>query len=269
MRRRRHRGFTMIEIATVIGILVVLFTIAVGITGKMNQSFARSGAINNVASVLGEGRALAMERGHEVAVIFRQVNELETTIDFAMPHGEPTTAGVQHYRRVPGRSTLRMPEGFTVRAPNPVSTNAADAYQFSTMYGGAGGARPPEVYFAILFGPDGALRTGKPTNKIGFDGNDNGNVTDNETVDLPDVPVAPYVAVVDVRKLQEARVRPPADGGWSTQAGEDQWVAASDTGTPTGREGEKAAKAGHVKFLMLNRYSGNVLEVEGALSGRP
>jgi prepilin-type N-terminal cleavage/methylation domain-containing protein len=140
-----RRGFTLLELLVVIGILLVLATLTgVGVT-KVTRDARLAGATNTIISALGNARAIAIRDGVYVLVTFRvamdgrsrgvpsnpQVIEIVTArwTGEVVNNSTPRPAGVgeltpqddqwaDRYLPVPGVPFLRLPPGILVAGPN-------------------------------------------------------------------------------------------------------------------------------------------------------
>jgi len=70
-RRRARRGFTLVELLVVMGVILVLVVMTLPAFRAIQKSGRLSGAINAVANTLSSARAQAVREGRDVAVMFR------------------------------------------------------------------------------------------------------------------------------------------------------------------------------------------------------
>lgn len=77
--RRKHPGFSLLELLVAIVLIALLMTLIMPVTSSFSGSAARKGAVTLVMTTLEEGRILAIETGREVAVVFWKKNGSSNT----------------------------------------------------------------------------------------------------------------------------------------------------------------------------------------------
>ncbi|MBI3185181.1 MAG: prepilin-type N-terminal cleavage/methylation domain-containing protein [Myxococcales bacterium] len=83
MSHPRPRGFTLIEMMVTVAILGILVGLAAFALGAATRSAKLSGARFDVVNFLGQARATAVSRGHDVYVVFTNL-ESTTTFDSSL-----------------------------------------------------------------------------------------------------------------------------------------------------------------------------------------
>jgi prepilin-type N-terminal cleavage/methylation domain-containing protein len=167
-----RRGFTLIELMVVIGIIVILLGITVFAVAAMAKDSKQSSAVNAVQSALGKARALAMQRGEPVLIAFLpHVDE-----DYEHPHIVYAAYSGQSYindtgtfrqlvdRFIPltGLETDSLPRGIKVAAPwYAVGDAASDQVWIaaSSIVAIANNGEVPGAIVAVMFDADGSVIT--------------------------------------------------------------------------------------------------------------
>jgi len=172
-RERGRRGFTLIELMVVIGIIVILLGITVFAVAAMAKDSKQSSAVNAVQSALGKARALAMKRGEPVLIAFLpHVDE-----DYEHPHivyaaysGQSYINDTGTFRQLVDRFILvtgleqdSLPRGMKVAAPwYAVGDAASDQVWIAASSIGAiapPNNEAPGYIVAVMFDADGSVIT--------------------------------------------------------------------------------------------------------------
>ncbi len=268
---RRARGFTLLEVLVVLGLILVLLTMVVGVRAALRQSMGVIGGEAVVSSAIANARILAMDRltdrTKKLAVVFSQIDGADTYIDICESVGSSRLANGSFagssklWQPVAGRTAQRMPDNITVRSPSlRASANAIGGSstptdtQVNTVNDRYEDLRK-RTYFAIYFDGDGLLST-RPSDPVDVDRNVNGLIYLNkqtptkqwmiEPSDLISVPASSFGAVVDSLKLEQAvaafRFDNPSATPKQIADFEDRWVS------------------NNARFVMINRYTGNIIK---------
>lgn len=89
--KRGQRGFSIVELLIVVGIVVVLAGIAVPQMTSMLQTFRANAAMDNLEGQLRSARELAITRRREIQVTFTGNNQYQF-FQFNLPVGAPQSA---------------------------------------------------------------------------------------------------------------------------------------------------------------------------------
>lgn len=248
-----RRGFTLIELMVVIGIIVILLGITVFAVAGLAKDSKQSSAVNTVQSALGKARALAMKRGEPVLIAFMphvdddyehlQVVYAafsgESIVHFAL--GSPPSPGVvDRFIPITGQKPEPLPRGIKVAAPwYAVGDNAGDSTWIaaSSFNAIASNGEAPGTIVAVMFDRDGSVVTRNSRTdsaRIYIDHNNDGlqhfDGTDYDPDSFPDsfvqvtdldesyLSFAPFISVYDD---DEAREFAPDVTQWSNGGTKD------------------------------------------------
>ena len=147
VRRPTSRSFTLLELLTVVGILLVLSTLTVATFGRLLRDAAVASATNTVVAALGAARAVALRDNAYVVVTFRVAPDRQTR---AIPR-DPQALEIIVARwtgevindRTPGAAAAGIPDdiyaerylpvsGLPVRQLPPGILVAGPAFSFTT-----------------------------------------------------------------------------------------------------------------------------------------
>lgn len=170
--RGPRRAFTLVELLVVMGILVLLSVLTtVAVSGIARDARAKA-AENTVATVLGAGRALAIQNGKMVLVTFRPVwDPTKPTVDQRteavisewvgrtdfVPQQDGGPLLKDMFRRVPGQPPRLLAAGIKVAGPR---TDFDQDGVWITQPEFKNKERDRAI--GVLFGPDGTVLTRNP-----------------------------------------------------------------------------------------------------------
>lgn len=224
------RAFTLIELLVVMGILVLLSVLTTVAVGGIARDARAAAAANTVTTVLGAGRALAIQSNKMVLVTFRAVwddtkpaeeQHTEAVIaewvgrtDFIdAASGGPLLKDM--FRPVKGQPPRPLATGFKVAGPR---TDFDQDGVWITQPEFRNKER--DRVFGVLFGPDGTVITRNPQSPasiaqyawVDFDGDgyqDTGNpgpatfFAYDEILDEPNINFVQFLVVYDDRDARE------------------------------------------------------------------
>ena len=117
---RLARGFTLVELLVVIGVMLILVVTTLPAFRALQDSGRVSGAINAVSSTMAAARSLAVREGRDVAVMFRfdpdrQVCSMELLVQEALVYDAGNSLGAATvFVPVAGQSPVELPAGAMV-----------------------------------------------------------------------------------------------------------------------------------------------------------
>lgn len=197
------RGFSLIELLAVMGILVLLAVLtAVGV-GRISKEARVSTAVNRISAALANARAIAIRENTHVLVLFRvewpvnasgapanraarQVTELVVTRFSGESYVPNPSLISDRFVPVPGVPPVRLPAGIKVAGPNYEFESGSFETQafytqpeFRLLVDGCNEYLEYGRHIGILFGPDGRrvnrrLNATARDQKISVDLNGNG-----------------------------------------------------------------------------------------------
>jgi len=179
LRINRTRGFTLIELIVVMGIVAIVATVTVIAVGAISSGSRQSIGVNSVMVALENARALAMKNNEIVMACFRvkydaaQPDERQVT-EIVLCRWSGSAEGLPAFVKdiyVPifDAPVRRLPAGIKVAVPwydySPGGNDADDVWvtqpQFPLTQ--TNGGETPGRMFGILYGPDGSVLTRHPT----------------------------------------------------------------------------------------------------------
>ena len=110
-------GFTVLELVVVVGVIIALVAATLPAFRAISDSNRVSGSKNALAATLGTARSLAMQRGHDVAVMFGfDVRTQVTTLQLIEESGTTDDAGngmgaATIFVPVDGQAVIELPRG--------------------------------------------------------------------------------------------------------------------------------------------------------------
>jgi len=172
----RRRAFTLVELLTVMGILLLMSVLTAVAVGRVAQDARISSGTNAVTAALGAARGLAMERNSVILVTFAPVWDPArpdlpqlTEVVIAEPTGAADlffTGGIPNiasaFRPVRGYQPRTLPQGVGVAGPQ------SDFAGGDTFWITLPDLRNQERgrMLAILFSPDGRVLTRMPNGSV-------------------------------------------------------------------------------------------------------
>lgn len=216
--RASLRGFTLLELLAVMGILVLLAVLTVTGVGRISKDARISTAVNRITSALGNARALAIKENTLVLVVFRvnwptqatngdpcainqppinaaarQATEIviarasgEAEVFYSGPANSTLLNLADRFVPVPGVAPVRLPAGIKVAGPHyEINEDLVFVTQgeMKELFDDCGEAVRYSQLVGILFGPDGRRLTRNPSgasgdHKLFVDWNDRDCVAD-------------------------------------------------------------------------------------------
>jgi len=257
-----HRGFTLVELLVVLGIVSLVVGITVPFVGGIGRSGNMESSINTISAALNVTRAIAIREGRETALLFSTgEGDQPVQIRIVMKNADHYSGGTAGHRNNWGFSNFddRAPDslglGIGVAAPNfslasPVWTEPALRQNPSTSNNWGADSNStvfPDAnrWLGVRFGVDGSVLTVGPSESnyvYFFDRDGNTDITYGTGVNAKtgEIPIlwVPMLAIFDKRDSDKRPV------GMSLNTWLNQLTSSSDS------------MQGKPRNLSFNRYSG-------------
>ena len=172
-RSRTARGFTLVELLVVLGIMLLILAVAVPSIKVLSGTRSYEVAVNKISAYLNQARLIAVSQAQETGVMFYldpQTQMVTMTLVYTVPPSQVAPAGQNpldpnHYLNLvsnAGGETLPSGLGFqTINAiynPGPNSTTA-NLSQYDYFLPGANGTTTPFIGDVIMFDTYGQFAT--------------------------------------------------------------------------------------------------------------
>lgn len=118
----RRRGWTLVELLVVMGIMVLVIAMAVPIFGTLTGNRSIQGAQNQLAAVLSAARTQAMELQRYTGVMFF-LDPATDRINMATVYGEEEGGPVVYLDVVPDQDFAALPAGVASQTLNSLSSD--------------------------------------------------------------------------------------------------------------------------------------------------
>lgn len=170
---RVHRGFTLLELLVVTGIIVLLAVITVISVQALSRDARQTAAVNTVKASLGTARALAMRNNRPVMVVFRARPQGERDqyieVIYAQWSGEsyPIQVGtgfdlVDRFVPINDAPEAKLAPGIMIAGPRYIGTGAGSDDRWrptSNIYRIQNAGEINGQMYGVMFSADGSVIT--------------------------------------------------------------------------------------------------------------
>ena len=170
-KRGRSRGFTLLELLVVIGIISILLVAVIPAVTSLSKSSGRKGAISNLLGAIEQARALAIKDGKSAYVAFA-TGSLPSA-DLQREYGYRAYAIFEDDAtgnpNVQVTNWKKLPTGVSLRAINrlaSVTSVTANGDQLNFPFTPAGSSASPLSFYCIEYNPSGEVLHPGSTNPI-------------------------------------------------------------------------------------------------------